>query len=91
MQNKNFYREFNLPPKPKYDWETIAGGVLIALMLITFSLLSYGFWDWLYQMIQEILKMKLNKETIEKLWATTDAVSDGQIKKPNRVNDQLER
>lgn len=25
--------------------------------------------------------MKLSKETIEKLWATTDAVSDGQTKK----------
>ncbi|AGQ23719.1 hypothetical protein lhe_1235 [Lactobacillus helveticus CNRZ32] len=31
--------------------------------------------------------MKLSKETVEKLWATTDAVSDGQIKKPNRAND----
>ncbi len=25
--------------------------------------------------------MELSKETIEKLWATTDAVSDGQTKK----------
>lgn len=31
--------------------------------------------------------MELDKETVEKLWATTDAASDGQIKKPNRVND----
>ena len=31
--------------------------------------------------------MKLSKETIEKLWATTDAVSDGQTKKTNYVND----
>ena len=32
--------------------------------------------------------MKLSKETIEKLWATTDAVSDGQTKKKvNRAND----
>lgn len=32
--------------------------------------------------------MKLSKETIEKLWATTDAVSDGQSKKKvNRAND----
>lgn len=32
--------------------------------------------------------MKLSKETIEKLWATTDAVSDGQnAKKVNRAND----
>lgn len=53
MQNKNYYRKFNLPPtpKPKYDWETIAGGILIALVLITFSLLSYGFWDAIFQII----------------------------------------
>ena len=31
--------------------------------------------------------MKLSKETIEKLWATTDAVSDGKRGKPNRTND----
>lgn len=32
--------------------------------------------------------MELSKETIEKLWATTDAVSDGQNKKKvNRAND----
>ena len=31
--------------------------------------------------------MKLSKETIEKLWATTDAVSNGQTKKNNRAND----
>lgn len=31
--------------------------------------------------------MELSKETIEKLWATTDAVSDGQIKKTNRAKD----
>ena len=54
MKNKNFYREFNRPPEPKhkkYDWETIAGGVLIALVIITFSLLSYGFWDALFQIM----------------------------------------
>lgn len=31
--------------------------------------------------------MELSKETIEKLWATTDAVSDGQTKKVNRAKD----
>ena len=31
--------------------------------------------------------MKLSKETIKKLWATTDAVSNGQTKKANRAND----
>lgn len=51
MQNKNFYREFNLPSKPKHDWETIAGGVLLALVIISFSLLSYGFWDALIEII----------------------------------------
>ena len=51
MKNKNFYREFNLPPKPKHDWETIAGGVLLALVIISFSLLSYGFWNALIEII----------------------------------------
>ena len=54
MQNKNFYREFNRPPKPKhkkYDWETIAGGILLTLVIISFSLLSYGFWDALFQIM----------------------------------------
>ena len=51
MQNKNFYREFNLPPKPKHDWETITGGVLLALVIISFSLLSYGFWNALIEII----------------------------------------
>lgn len=31
--------------------------------------------------------MKLSKETIEKLWATTNAVSDGQTKKTNYAKD----
>lgn len=31
--------------------------------------------------------MELSEETKMKLWATTDAVSDGKIKKLNRVND----
>ena len=90
MQNKNFYREFNLPPKPKHDWETLVGGIMVGIVILAFSLLSYGFWDSLFQMFQEVT-MELSKETIEKLWATTDAVSDGQIKKTNRANDQLER
>lgn len=52
QENKNFYREYNLPPKPKHDWETIAGGVLISLVVISFSLLSYGFWDALIQIME---------------------------------------
>lgn len=52
MQNKNFNREFNLPPKSqKQDWETIAGGILLTLVIISFSLLSYGFWDSLFQIM----------------------------------------
>ena len=31
--------------------------------------------------------MELSKETIEKLWATTEAISNGQTKKANRTND----
>ena len=31
--------------------------------------------------------MELSEETKMKLWATTDAVSDGQTKKANRAND----
>lgn len=31
--------------------------------------------------------MKLSKETQEKLWAATEAISDGKTKKPNRAND----
>ena len=90
MQNKNFYREYNKPIPEKKDWETLAGGIMIGLVVVAFSLLSYGFWDSLFQMFQEAT-MELSKETIEKLWATTDAVSDGQTKKANRANDQLER
>lgn len=31
--------------------------------------------------------MELSEETKMKLWATTDAISDGQTKKANRAND----
>lgn len=31
--------------------------------------------------------MKLSKKTVKKLWATTEAISDGQTKKPNLAND----
>ena len=31
--------------------------------------------------------MKLSKETIEKLWATTECISDGKKKRPSRAND----
>ena len=45
MQNKNFYREFNLPPKPKHDWETLVGGIMVGIVILAFS-----FWDSLFQM-----------------------------------------
>lgn len=51
MQNKNFYREFNLPPKPKHDWETVLGGILLSTMIATFSLLSYWFWSAMVEII----------------------------------------
>lgn len=44
MQNKNFYREFNKPIKES-RYETIFGGIMIGLVVVAFSLLSYGFWD----------------------------------------------
>jgi hypothetical protein len=31
--------------------------------------------------------MELSEETKMKLWATTEAISDGKRKKPNRAND----
>ena len=66
------------------DWETVFGGILLSLMIFGFSLLSYRLWEFIFQ---ELI-MELSKETIEKLWATTDAVSDGQTKKKvNRAKD----
>ena len=92
MQNKNFYREFNKPIHQNHiNMDDTIFKVLIAVMLLGLSLLSYSFWDTIINLFSQEIKMKLSKETIEKLWATTDAVSDGQIKKPNRANDQLER
>lgn len=44
MQNKNYYREFNKPIKESH-YETIFGGIMIGLVVVAFSLLSYGFWD----------------------------------------------
>ena len=57
MQNKNFYREFNKPISEKKDWETLAGGIMIGLVIVGFSLLSYGFWEYLFEIINQ-----------EKLW-----------------------
>ena len=73
MQNKNFYREYNKPIKESH-YETIFGGIMIGLVVVAFSLLSYGFWDSLFQMFQEVT-MELSKETQNKIWAITDVVT----------------
>ncbi|NRN88398.1 hypothetical protein IMAU30044_00017 [Lactobacillus helveticus] len=31
------------------DWETVFGGILLSTMIVTFSLLSYWFWDLVLQ------------------------------------------
>lgn len=51
MNNKNFYREFNKPQPSKKDYETVFGAVLIALVIVAFSLLSYGFWESLFEIL----------------------------------------
>lgn len=50
MQNKNFYREFNKPIKENH-YEKVFGGIMIAIVIVTFSLLSYGFWDAMIEII----------------------------------------
>lgn len=62
------------------DWETVFGGILLSTMIVTFSLLSYWFWDLVLQIFQEAI-MELSEETKMKLWVTTDAISGGQTKK----------
>jgi hypothetical protein len=51
MLNKNFYREFNKKPVKEYNLEAIYGGILLALVITAFSILSYGFWDALFEII----------------------------------------
>ena len=52
MQNKNFYREFNKPIQHKEShYETIFGGILLTVVVLTFTLLCYGFWDAAFQII----------------------------------------
>lgn len=31
------------------DWETVFGGILLSVMIATFSLFSYWFWDLVLQ------------------------------------------
>ena len=91
MQNKNFYREFNKPIHQSHiNMDDAIFKIFIAVVLLGLSLLSYGFWDAIINLFSQETKMKLSKETIKKLWATTDAVSDGQTKKKvSRAKDQL--
>ena len=92
MQNKNFYREFNKPIHQSHiNMDDAIFKFFITVVLLGLSLLSYGFWDAIINLFSQEIKMKLSKETIEKLWATTNTVSDGQTKKTNYANDQLER
>lgn len=52
MENKNYYREYNKPIQHKEShYETIFGGIMIAIVALTFSLLCYGFWDAALQII----------------------------------------
>lgn len=52
MENKNYYREYNKPIQHKENhYETIFGGIMIAIVALTFSLLCYGFWDAAFQII----------------------------------------
>lgn len=44
MQNKNFYREFNKPIH-KNDLDDKILNIFIGVVILTLSLLAYGFWD----------------------------------------------
>ena len=55
MQNKNFYREFNKPIHQSHiNMDDAIFKVFIAVVLLSLSLLSYGFWDALFQILQEV-------------------------------------
>ena len=46
MQNKNYYREFNKPIHQNHiNMDDTIFKVFIAVVLLSLSLLSYGFWD----------------------------------------------
>lgn len=75
MQNKNFYREFNKPIKENH-YEEVLGGIMIAIVIVTFSLLSYGFWEALFEILSlQEASMKLSKSTQDKIWALTDVIT----------------
>lgn len=35
--------------RKKVDYETVMGGALLALFIFGFSLISYGFWSWIFK------------------------------------------
>lgn len=52
MQNKNFYREFNKPIHQSHiNMDDTIFKIFIAVVLLGLSLLSYGFWDAIFQWI----------------------------------------
>lgn len=44
MQNKNFHREFNKPIRKNNSDDKFLN-IFIGVMIFALSLLSYGFWD----------------------------------------------
>ena len=50
MYNKNYYREFNKPIH-KNDLDDKLLNIFIGVVILALSLLSYGFWDAVFQWI----------------------------------------
>ena len=50
MHNKNYYREFNKPIR-KNDLDDKLLNIFIGVVILALSLLSYGFWDAIFQWI----------------------------------------
>lgn len=51
MENKNFYRQFNVPVKKHIDWKTIGVKILLVFVVFELSLISYYFWDAIAMLI----------------------------------------
>lgn len=49
MENKNYYREFNKPIHKSNDDKFL--NIFIGVVILALSLLSYGFWDAVFQWI----------------------------------------
>lgn len=50
MENKNFYREFNKPIHKNNSDDKFLN-IFIGVTILALSLLSYGFWDAIFQWI----------------------------------------